>query len=113
MKEALHMKNHLVLAIIAPAMLMAAGLGGLTSIDAESAVAGGIMASKTGDINMDGTANSLDALAVLFHDAGLTATPLDVDTWIATADVDCDLVVTALDAALILQADAGLYNLRP
>ena len=71
------------------------------------------MPSKTGDLNMDGTANSLDALLVLFYDAGLSTPPADIDAWTVQADVDCDLAVTALDAAIILQADAGLYTLRP
>ncbi len=104
--------------IIGSVTVLAIALGIATfAFGGDSASAGGMdgqemMESKTGDLNFDGIANSLDALAVLFHDAGLTEPPDDIDTWTAIADVDCDLEVTALDAALILQSDAGLYQLR-
>ena len=78
-----------------------------------SSLAGPMLGEKTGDLNMDGVANSVDALLVLFYDAGLSEPPADAALWMAAADVDCDLAVTALDASLILQADAGLYDLRP
>lgn len=87
-------------------------LGGIAGLSAEGAQAQEMMPTKTGDLNMDGTANSLDALIVLFYDAGLGEPPEDIKAWIVMADIDCDLAVTALDAALILQADAGLYQLR-
>jgi len=73
---------------------------------------GDTMMSKTGDLNDDGTANSLDALLLLFYDAGMGEPPEDVETWTIAADVDCDFKVTSVDAALILQANAGLYELR-
>ena len=41
-------------------------LGGVAGLGAEGAQAQEMMPSKTGDLNMDGTANSLDALIVLF-----------------------------------------------
>ena len=65
---------------------------------------------KTGDLNGDATTNSIDALLVLFYEAGLTEAPSD--TWAAFADVNCDTIVNATDASLILQADAGLIELR-
>jgi hypothetical protein len=75
--------------------------------------AGQMMEGKTGDLNMDGVANSLDALLVLFYDARLSAPAMeDEGWWVAAADVDCDLAVTARDATLILRADAGLYEIR-
>ncbi len=103
------MKTLLRSFIIVVAAVLAFALGGVPGLGAQ---AGGMMQSKTGDLNMDGTANSLDALIVLFHDAGLAEPPEDIDAWTIMADVDCDLAVTALDAAIILQADAGLYELR-
>ncbi len=106
------MKKRLLSSIIAVAAVSAFTLGGIVGLGADGVQAGGMMKSKTGDLNMDGTANSLDALLVLFYDAGLGEPPEDIDIWIASADVDCDLEVTALDASLILQADAGLYKLR-
>ena len=106
------MKTRLLSSIIVLAAVLAFAFGGMPGMGAESAQAGGMMQSKTGDLNMDGTANSLDALIVLFYDAGLTEPPEDIDAWTIMADVDCDLVVTALDAAFILQADAGLYEMR-
>ena len=65
---------------------------------------------KTGDLNGDAKTNSIDALLVLFYEAGLTEAPSD--TWAAFADVNCDTIVNATDASLILQADAGLIELR-
>jgi hypothetical protein len=86
----------------------------VTALGAGHAAAGGMMQSKTGDLNADGTANSVDALLVLFYNAGLSSPPPDgADLWFAEADVNCDTTVNALDATLILQAGAGLYNLRP
>jgi len=106
------MKKRLFLTIIALVTVATFAFGGIAGIGADSAHAGDMMQSKTGDLNADGTANSLDALIVLFHDAGMSDPPEDIDAWTIIADVDCDLAVTALDAALILQADAGLYQLR-
>ena len=65
---------------------------------------------KTGDLNGDAITNSVDALLVLFYEAGLTDAPSD--TWRIFADVNCDSAVNATDASLILQADAGLIELR-
>jgi len=95
---------------------LAIALVGGTHIVSPSAGAGEMpgdtMMSKTGDLNYDGTANSLDALLLLFYDAGMGEPPDDIETWTVMADVDCDFEVTALDAALILQAGAGMYELR-
>jgi len=65
---------------------------------------------KTGDLNGDAKTNSIDALLVLFYEAGLTKAPSE--TWPVFADVNCDSSVNAADASLILQADAGLVVLR-
>ena len=87
---------------------------GVTALGAGHAAAGGMMQSKTGDLNADGTANSVDALLVLFYDAGLSKPRAETAAlWFAGADVNCDTTVNALDATLILQAGAGLYDLRP
>ncbi len=109
------MKNGTIWSAVAPAAVALVLLIGSLGYGANSTMAGGMgmMPSKTGDLNTDGTANSLDALLVLFHEAGLTQPPDDIEAWTAIADVDCDLEVTALDAALILQVDAGLTTIRP
>jgi hypothetical protein len=91
---------------LAAALVMLALLAGV-------AAAGPPMMGKTGDLNMDGSANSLDALQVLVYDAGLMQKPATTDATFAAADVNCDVELNALDASLILQHDAGLYNLRP
>ena len=65
---------------------------------------------KTGDLNLDGRTDSLDALSIDFFTAGLMPAPSKL--WMAGADVNCDTVVSAVDASLILQADAGLYHIR-
>ncbi len=110
------MNKGTIRAAVASIAITIAALAALFSPGATVVTAGGMdmdpMVSKTGDLNQDGVANSLDALAILFHDAGLTKPPEDLERWTLAADVDCDLEVTALDAALILQADAGLYQLR-
>src|SRR3989304_7503595 len=56
---------------------------------------------KTGDLNGDTITNSIDALLVLFYEAGLTDAPSD--TWRIFADVNCDSAVNALDASLTFQ----------
>ncbi len=108
------MRTGTVRTIVASLSITIVALATLLGPGATVITAGGMdmMGSKTGDLNADGVANSVDALLVLFHDAGLGEPPTDIDAWTAIADVDCDLEVTALDAALILQADAGLYQLR-
>lgn len=66
---------------------------------------------KTGDLNADGLTNSLDALSVLFFQAGMMEPPNKV--WMGGADVNCDSAVNAIDATIILQVDAGLTTIRP
>ena len=66
---------------------------------------------KTGDLNADGHTNSLDALSVLFYQAGMMEPP--DETWLGGADVNCDSSVNAVDASIILQVDAGLTTIRP
>ena len=92
-------------AIIFAAILMSPVLG----ISHVSACAG--VEPKTGDLNADGDTNSLDALSVLFYQAGMM-TPPDA-LWLGGADVNCDNAVNSIDASLILQVDAGLTTLRP
>jgi hypothetical protein len=78
------------------------------------AAAGGMMQVKTGDLNADGAATSVDAQLLLQIDAGLNDPPAKgYDVWFAGADVNCDTTVNAMDATVILQASAGLYDLRP
>ena len=101
------------LASLFAALLIALAVG-VPVMGAGHAAAGGMMLSKTGDLNDDGTANSVDALLVLFYDAGLSKpSAAQANRWFANADVNCDTTVNALDATLILQAGAGLYDLRP
>lgn len=98
-----------LIAIVALALTIS-----VTALGTGHAAAGGMMQSKTGDLNGDGTANSVDALLVLFYNAGLSKPPgAGAGLWFAEADVNCDTTVNALDATLILQAGAGLYDLRP
>jgi len=59
-----------------------------------------------GDVNDDGSVNSVDAQLVLQLKAGLIDTLANV----ASADVNGDGEVTSVDAALILQKDAGLIG---
>jgi len=66
---------------------------------------------KTGDLNADGHTNSLDALSVLFYQAGMMEPPNE--TWLGGADVNCDSSVNSIDASIILQVDAGLATIRP
>lgn len=59
---------------------------------------------NTGDANCDGAVDSLDALAILQREAGLTATLACA----SAADVNASGSVSSIDAALILQHTAGL-----
>ncbi len=64
----------------------------------------GIGPKAAGDVDCNGTANSIDAFLILQLDAGLIgslACP-------GNADVDEDGSIDAIDALLILQSDAGL-----
>lgn len=84
----------------------------LLALAAQAASAGGMMGAKTGDLNLDGAANSIDAALVLQADAGISPLPAGDMPMQAAADVNCDTSVNSIDASLILQADAGLYDLR-
>ncbi len=94
-------------AIIVAAFLMFPTIG--PHVPAVSACEG--VHPKTGDLNADGLTNSLDALSVLFYQAGMMQPPSE--TWIGGADVNCDSSVNAIDASIILQVDAGLTTIRP
>ena len=69
---------------------------------------GGLLAEPRrrvlGDVNCDGSVNSIDASLVLQQSAGLLATV----SCPGEADVNGDGVIDSLDAALLLQHDAGL-----
>jgi hypothetical protein len=89
-----------------------AGIALALGLFAGQAAAGEMMGMKTGDLNMDGAANSLDAMLVLQADAGLAPIP-EEDVYLhAAGDVNCDARINSMDATLILQADAGLYEIR-
>jgi hypothetical protein len=94
-------------AIIAVLVLTVAALGW----QVQQAAACQDVHPKTGDLNADGLTTSLDALAVLFYQAGMMTAPDDV--WLGGADVNCDTDVNAIDATIILQVDAGLTTIRP
>lgn len=66
-------------------------------------------AQTTGDVNCDGSANSIDASLILQLSAGLTASVL-CD---GAADPNNDGETDALDSALILQFSAGLIDEVP
>ncbi len=61
----------------------------------------------TGDVNADGTVNSLDGAQVLKHDAELITLEGE---GLAAADVNGDGTVNSLDAAQILKYDAQLIT---
>lgn len=92
----------LVIAAAGFVTLLGPGAGGVSACES--------VGPKTGDLNADAKTNSLDALLVLFYEAG-TMKATD-DTWPVFADVNCDESVNAVDASMILQADAGLIELR-
>ncbi len=71
----------------------------------ESTESGEQQVGLTGDVNLDGTINSLDAAQVLKHDAFLIVL---ADEGLVNGDVNSDGVVNSLDAAQILKFDAGL-----
>lgn len=66
----------------------------------------GVSASPLGDVNCDGTVNSIDAALVLQFNAGLLGSLGCQDA----ADVNNDGTINSIDAALILQFTAGLLD---
>ena len=60
-----------------------------------------------GDVDNNGSINSLDALLVLKHVAGIENSIL-TGTYLAAADVNKDSAVNSLDALLILKRVAGI-----
>lgn len=77
--------------VLALCLLLVSGMAGATA--------------ATGDVNGDGSTNSLDAAKVLKYDVALIE--LDGDAF-ANADYNADGRVDNLDAAYILRFDAGL-----
>lgn len=63
--------------------------------------------NETGDVNADGTVNSLDAALVLKSDANIIELDFDASM---NADVNGDGTVNSLDAAQILKFDAKLIT---
>ena len=63
-------------------------------------------AKQPGDVNADGTVNSIDAAFILQFGAGLLALLPNPDS----ADLNGDDTINSIDAALILQFDAGLID---
>ena len=100
----MHIRRTLLVATAAVAMAL--------GLFASQAAAGEMMGAKTGDLNADGAANSLDAMLVLQADAGLAPIPPEDVYLHAAGDVNCDASINSMDATLILQADAGLYVIR-
>ncbi|MBE6678543.1 MAG: hypothetical protein E7597_07095 [Ruminococcaceae bacterium] len=60
-----------------------------------------------GDVNFDGSVNSLDAAQILKHDASLIVLE---DKALVSGDVNGDGTVNSLDAAQVLKLDAGLIS---
>lgn len=58
-----------------------------------------------GDVNQDGEVNSLDALRILQHNAGLSEL---TETQKLSADMNHDNAINSIDALLILQKNAGI-----
>ena len=86
------------------------------SFDPDWGLTGG---TPGGDIDCGGTADAIDALKLLRHDAGLSVSqgPVCValgeevtlsDVTFAWGDLDCDGVIGAVDALKALRFDAGL-----
>jgi len=67
-------------------------------------------AMRFGDADCNGTVNSIDALLILQHDAGLTDFFITPDC-AGKADINQDGAVNAIDAALVLQHVARLITL--
>lgn len=65
--------------------------------------------SAPGDVNCDGTVNSIDALQILRSVAGLSTTA----NCLADGDVNCDSSVNSIDALQVLRFIAGLPVSQP
>jgi hypothetical protein len=78
------------------------------NIAAVSVGTGTVSGFATGDVNRDGTVNSLDALVILQVYAGLTAPWLCCPDNSEALDVNGDGLFNSIDAVLVLQFSAGL-----
>ena len=83
---------------------VAALLVGLALLFVSSGIRAGV--DPDGDVNCDGTTNSIDAAIVLQFVAGLTTSLPCPDA----ADVNADGRTDTVDATLILQHSAGLFD---
>jgi predicted phage tail protein len=83
------------------------GASGYSNVDSGTATA--LPTPPPGDIDCDGSVDSIDAALVLQVDAGLLSSAQCMEF----ADVNDDGVVNAVDAALLLQFDAGLIPSLP
>lgn len=98
---------------VAGAPLASALIAAALLVSTAGGASAGPMMAKTGDLNMDGTANSIDALYVLWYQVTLQPMPGHDDPLFIAGDVNCDELLNSVDASLILQHTAGLINLRP
>lgn len=80
-----------------------------TGPDAFNAVTFVIAPQASGDVNEDGSANSVDAALILQFDAALLDELPNADR----ADVNLDEIINPIDATLILQFDAGFLDSLP
>jgi hypothetical protein len=84
-------------------------LGLLDGDDVDALTCAGVPQGGRGDANCDGGTDSIDAVLVLQHNAGL----LDALGCNEDADVNGDGAINSVDATLILQFTARLIDWLP
>lgn len=87
----------------------AAALGLAPNDDIDAVACAAVLEGATGDVNCDGSINSVDAALVLQYNSGL----IDALPCLGGADADGNGGVDSVDAALILQFHAGLIARLP